>query len=224
MISEERILSKLEKKLSEITYSKDEFQIKMETLLASEKTFKTNIEVVMKEAQIKAESETNSKISQLKINILEQVKKSIEEIPKFNNQEIIDLKTRLDDCIKTTESLSSQMQNKVEQNQLDSKFNEANTAATKKETELESRLKKQLADAIPPKCGYDKTQIQALNIKYGQMVAQISQLKASAPNASGNLGGYNGGQQQQQLVQQPVGRGSEQLKPLKRVQPEERKG
>jgi hypothetical protein len=50
MISEERILSKLEKKLSEITYSKDEFQIKMETLLAYEKTFKTNIEVVMKEA------------------------------------------------------------------------------------------------------------------------------------------------------------------------------
>jgi hypothetical protein len=49
------------------------------------------------------------------------------------------------------------MQNKVEQNFLDSKFNEANIAATKKETELESRLKKQLADANPPKSGYEKT-------------------------------------------------------------------
>jgi hypothetical protein len=59
------------------------------------------------------------------------------------------------------------MQSKVEQVSFDSKFSQANITASKKETELESRLKKQLADAIPPKCGYDKTQIQALNIKYG---------------------------------------------------------
>ena len=84
MISEERILSELEKKLSNIAYSKDEIQIKLDKLetqikngddavrvevdqlfgksyeamgqiikniqVISEKTFKTNIEVVMKEA------------------------------------------------------------------------------------------------------------------------------------------------------------------------------
>ena len=84
MISEERILPELEKKLSNIAYSKDEIQIKLDKLetqikngddavrvevdqlfgksyeamgqiikniqVISEKTFKTNIEVVMKEA------------------------------------------------------------------------------------------------------------------------------------------------------------------------------
>jgi hypothetical protein len=84
VISEERILSELEKKLSNIAYSKDEIQIKLDKLetqikngddavrvevdqlfgksyeamgqiikniqVISEKTFKTNIEVVMKEA------------------------------------------------------------------------------------------------------------------------------------------------------------------------------
>jgi hypothetical protein len=49
---------------------------------------------------------------------------------------------------------------------LASKFNEVKDAAAKKENELESRLKKQLSEAIPPKCGFDKAMIQALNLKY----------------------------------------------------------
>jgi hypothetical protein len=56
---------------------------------------------------------------------------------------------------------------------LDSKFNEAEEAAAKKESKLESRLKTQLAATIPPKCGYDKSQIQALYTKVSQIVTQI---------------------------------------------------
>jgi hypothetical protein len=47
------------------------------------------------------------------------------------------------------------MQSKVELEYLDSKFTDVKEGASKMETEIEFRLKKQLADAIPPKCGYD---------------------------------------------------------------------
>jgi hypothetical protein len=45
--------------------------------------------------------------------------------------------------------------------------------ASKRESDLQASLKKQLSAAIPPKCGYDKSQIQTLYTKVSQIVTQL---------------------------------------------------